>query len=719
MQALRPRQTNRTYRFGDFEYCARSGELSHHGAPVRLQYQPLCVLQVLLENSGEVVTRDEIREHVWQDAPIQDFDNSLRVAMTKLRQALGDDAETPQYIETLPRRGYRWLYPVTTVESPNNGTHEEGASSEGGVARSSGPPPAALRYSKFGGSALITVALWTAALGAWWFLRATPSAPEPKVVPLTTYPGLETTPALSPDGKLVAFAWTGPNSDGPYGVYVKGTSDDRAHRIADPPAGASDGDPVWSPDGKSIYFFRRGAGQTGIYVVPSAGGAVQQVVATSMGGHRLRRARFDVSPNNTLIYPDQIPGQDTVALFLLDLATFERSQVTSPPPNSEGDGDPAFSHDGKSVVYQRDILDLGQMYVMPAGGGTARMLSSNFITDFIDGVTWTADDREIILGGSQLRRMSIAGGEASIVKVPYVPARASFPSGRNHLLAYVETATNANIWKLRLADLVHADGEPTELISSTHQQAAPSFSPDGSRIAFQSDRSGNWEIWTCDRDGSNAFQLTHFGGAPAGTPRWSPDGKQIAFDLRAKEVSQIYVISSEGGEPRQVTHDASGGQVPGWSRDGKWIYYSNVHGSAAKVWKVPVADSGVPQAVTPNGGLYAIESADGRYLYYSRSAQDPTIWRIPMGGGAEEPAPGVPKPFDSSHWAMVTEGIYVIDGNGDLLFYQFDKRKASKVVHDARFLTDWSMAVSPDGREVVWAQVDDRRADLMLIQNFR
>jgi len=123
--------------------------------------------------------------------------------------------------------------------------------------------------------------------------------------------------------------------------------------------------------------------------------------------------------------------------------------------------------------------------------------------------------------------------------------------------------------------------------------------------------------------------------------------------------------------------------------------------------------------MTKNSGIYAVESLDRQYLYYSRGEHDSTIWRIPIAGGPEEKVPGAPKPFDTSHWSLVASGIYVVDGNGDLLFYKFGTVNVTKVLHDGRFLTDWSMAVSPDGREIVWAQVDENRADLMLVENFR
>jgi len=716
---------DRVFRFGEFEYSARSGELLQNGEVVRLQYQPLRVLQLLLENGGEVVTRDEIRGRVWEQSPIRDFDNSLRGAVNKLRQALDDDPENPVYIETLPRRGYRWLYPVIVDDGEKNSEElvEESSAKrrdghQGGRRSVDYASPGKPTRGEVFKRSVLTLMLSLAALVAIWQLRPREELAEPRVVPLTTYPGLESMPAISPNGKQVAFAWTGPDPNGAYRVYVKDMGEDRAQPLVETPAGAADSDPVWTPDGKSLLFFRRGGKTSGIYMAPASGGKERLVVATSMARRRLRRGRFDVSPvANLLVYPDELPGRETIGLFLLDLNTLQSHQITSPPPNTEGDGDPAFSHDGKLIAFQRDTIDRGEIFALPVSGGSERLLTTSFIRDFIDGLAWTADDREIVFGGKQLRRVSARGGESSISTLSYAPGPGTFPAVRDHLLAYVQDKTNTNVWKLNLRDLTHSVGEPSKLISSTQQQAAAAFSPDGSRMAFQSDRSGEWEVWVCERDGSNARQLTHFSGAPSGTPRWAPDGKQIAFDSRANGVSQIYVISAEGGEPRQVTKDATGGQMPYWSHNGKWIYYSAVRNQRANIWKLSV-DAGSEEPVTKNSGLYAAESSDGKYLYYSRNSLDSTIWRIPIGGGAEEQVSGVPKPFDPSHWVLVSQGIYVIDGDGDLYFYRFSNGSVTKVIHDARFIADWSMAISPDGREIVWTQIDVRTADVMLVENF-
>ena len=357
---------------------------------------------------------------------------------------------------------------------------------------------------------------------------------------------------------------------------------------------------------------------------------------------------------------------------------------------------------------------------MPSNGGDARLLTSNLVGDFIDGLAWTSDDREIVFGGKQLRRVSATRGEPSITNVSYVPGPATFPAVRGNRLAYVLAAVNANIWKLDLPDSTHAAGEPSKLISSTRQQAAPSFSPDGTRIAFQSDRS--WKLGDMDLR-SRRVELR-----PT-DPLWRSPLRYAALVAgrkrdcvrlpRLRSLASLSWCRRTAANHERLTNDAAGGEVPSWSRDGKWIYYSSNRNGVIKRledagggWRLRNPSPAIAVSI-------AAESFDGEYLYYSRSALDPTIWRIPLRGGPEELVLGVPKPFDPSHWAMVPSGIYVVNGNGDLLFFQFDKAGSTKVFHDQRFLTDWSMAISPDGREIVWAQIDDRAADLMLVENFR
>jgi len=175
-------------------------------------------------------------------------------------------------------------------------------------------------------------------------------------------------------------------------------------------------------------------------------------------------------------------------------------------------------------------------------------------------------------------------------------------------LGYVQGLTNVNIWRL---DLLASPPKAQRLVVSSRQQRAPSLSPDGSKIAFESDRTGPNEVWVCDADGSNPIQLTSFGISGTGTPRWSPDGKLIAFDSRISGEADIYLVDPQGGVPRRLDIDIGGNSQPSWSHDGSWIYF--VIGDDARrpsVWKVP-SHGGHAVRITQAQAAYPLESADG------------------------------------------------------------------------------------------------------------
>src|SRR5262249_20867700 len=163
-----------------------------------------------------------------------------------------------------------------------------------------------------------------------------------------------------------------------------------------------------------------------------------------------------------------------------------------------------------------------------------------------------------------------------------------------------------NIWRGDLQGAHVKDAAP--LIASTTYEARPSYSSDGNRIAFESDRTGHEEIWTSSADGSQTLQLTSFGNAWAGSPRWSPDDQQIAFDSNAAGTWDVYVIPAQGGKPVRFTEGPESSMRPSWSHDGKWIYYCASENSGPQIWKKRAA-GGPGIQVTKNGGCDPLESA--------------------------------------------------------------------------------------------------------------
>src|SRR5207302_1584076 len=157
---------------------------------------------------------------------------------------------------------------------------------------------------------------------------------------------------------------------------------------------------------------------------------------------------------------------------------------------------------------------------------------------------------------------------------------------------------------------------------------SPQLSPNGRRIAFASSRSVDGiAIWLANADGAGLVQLTRGPENYHGSPRWSPDGRSIAFDAQSKEgLWNVKVVDSSGGQPRQLTDGPFSSTVPSWSQDGKWIYFASDRGGRFEIWRAP-AQGGSAGQITRNGGYVALESADSKTLYYSKSSSGPLYAR--------------------------------------------------------------------------------------------
>lgn len=258
---------------------------------------------------------------------------------------------------------------------------------------------------------------------------------------------------------------------------------------------------------------------------------------------------------------------------------------------------------------------------------------------------------------------------------------------------------------------------------SSRRDDSPSISPDGERIAFVSKRTGNEEIWVCDRNGHHLKQLTSFQGPGTGTPRWSPDGHLIAFDSLAAGNPDIYVINAAGGKPRRITVGPSGNFMPSWSPDGKWIYFKSNRLDGEQIWKIPV-EGRSPLQVTHGGASEGLASPDGKLLYFTRKAWG-AIWTVPVNGGAETLLPELAR-YDKifRSWGIIDRGIYFLSRQDDthqtVRFFDFSTRRVTPLVTvDKVPVWDYpDLALSRDSHLLLLACVDGKINDLMLIENF-
>jgi Tol biopolymer transport system component/DNA-binding winged helix-turn-helix (wHTH) protein len=614
-----PAPARRPIRFSSFELDLHSGELRKAGVLVGLQEQSLKVLVELLERPGDLVTREQLCQRLWPNGTFVDFEHGLNAVINRLREALGDSAESPRFIQTVPRRGYRFIAPVEGGVQPPAAVPE--------------PPTAALKPRKrmwmaVGAAGIVLV------VAAIALLRKAPSVetPSPRVVALTRLAGKESGPAFAPDGKQVAFAWSGEKFDNT-DIYVTLVGSTSVRRLTTDPA--DDFAPSWSPDGKRIAFLRKFGNSARIHLTSALGGPDSKLSDFPVGvteAEGILGAQITWSPDGRHI----VAGRDArfsqgvaSGLYLIPIEDGEPRVITR-PTHPTFDFAPAFSVDGRRLAYLScgsvgvflplllpDRCAVRMTDVDEAGMPTTapRTLTTQPVEP--SGLAWSRDGTSIVFamgapGPVRLWRLWVDPRRAA-ERIEIAGESVEYPATTpaRDRLAFSQMTWDSHLYRFNA-------GHPVEEVAlSSTFETDPQFSPDGRRLAFVSGRSGHVQIWVAAADGSNARQLTHNVRQWPGSPSWSPDGRSIAFDSGAVgEQVRIWTIDADGGTPRQITSGPGNQSVPRWSGDGKWIYFSSDRASTRNIWRVP-ASGGEPQQVTRTGsGFVAYEFGGGTSLLH-------------------------------------------------------------------------------------------------------
>src|SRR5262245_43155571 len=751
---------NHIYEFGPFRLNATERLLFREGRHIPLTPKAFEVLLALVESPGHVIEKNDLIKKVWPDTFVEEV--NLAKNVYSLRKILGDDNSNGDYIETIPRRGYRFVARVKEIWDEQTGSaialrelaeiderEESGHFLENinnnedrflpniptglGATRDSGRSLSirfALAPVLIVLGLLLAVVVWL--IGYRTEERA--SLSSLKIVPLTSFPGRESHTAFSPDGDQIAFVWDGEKGDNS-DIYIRSINGGQPHRLTTD--SAIDSHPAWSPDGRYIAFYRQSTESSGYYLISAAGGVERKVIdvfpyRTPPIGNSLY-----YSPDGKyLAVADKSSMEEPLSIYLVSIETGQKQRLTNPPAGTAGDFYPAFCPEGKRLAFirssSRAITDL---HIMSVEGGELTRLT--FDNASILGLTWTGDGRDIIFAsrrGSSLYslwRISTKGGTPE--RLPTIGQSVLSPiiSRQGDRLAYTQTLDDMNIWQVELdaGGAGPRGSEPTNLISSTLGDNGPDYSPDGRKIVFASNRSGGFGIWVCDRDGSNPVELIDYGPNLAGTPRWSPDGRWIAYDSRSSDAGRegnadIYIINAGGGPPRRLTIEPFEDVAPSWSRDGKWVYFASTRSGNMQVWKIPFGGGQAVQ-VTKNGGFEGFESKDGKYFYYAKGRAVPGIWQVPVNGGEERLLVEHNNAGYWRLWAVSDKGIYFATANVAsqpiIEFYNFKTRRVTPVATLNKPLSrsDPGLTISPDGRSLLFSQLDQSGSDIMLVENFR
>ena len=704
----------RLLRFENFEVDLRTGELRKGGVKQKFGGQPFQVLSILLERPGDVVTREELQKRLWPDTFV-DVDHNLNTAINKIREVLGDSAESPRFVETLPRRGYRFIgelepsvqpvVPIVTIE-PDRGSRSRQT------------------WLKIAAGVLAVSVFALAAVLAYRWHR--PQRPQEQgaltVIPFTAFPGVATSPAFSPDGSRIAFAWAGDPALGTKGfdLYVKALGSETLLRLTQHPSESIS--PAWSPDGTQVAFHRLAGADTGIYVVPALGGPERKLRSTRMPVTNVFTP-INWSPDGKWIaFADSASEEEFARIYLLSMETLETTQIPI-NPMCIGEGLPAFSHNGEYLAYWclRGGYD-AVLYSLPIRGGQPKTISA--FRAFPRGLTWSADDEKLIyslksLGSGLSDELGEVTVENGSTKQLAFAGSAMLPtvSSKGDKLAYSSLFTNSDIWR---RDLLQPESPAVKLIPSSRAQWDAQYSPYGKRIAFASKRSGLQGVWISNDDGANLVQISN-PNYVSGSPQWSPDGNRIAFDSHPGEHWEIFVADVAERKPRKLVTNITNAIRPHWSRDGKWIYFISNGSGRMGVYRCPAAGGDAvlfakdPQAINPR------ESLDGKTLYFASNHDKSTLKKValPAQPDTESKVDGMPRIRESELWTLSRAGIYFVpaDAPRSVRYFDFATRQVHPIFEvDKDF--GGGLSVSPDGRWILYSLVGDVNSDIMLVDHF-
>lgn len=664
------------------------------------------LLCFLVANRGRVIEKEEIFKALWPDSFVEE--NNLTVNIAMLRKALGERS----LIETVPKRGYRFAAEVIeelplAVVAP-------------AVVPAAPPRSASKVRLAWAAVGVLAVALTASALYAFR---------EParlKAVPLPGPESNDTEPALSPDGKQLAFVRT---EMGTPEIHLRILGASNVVQLTK--EGTAAFAPEWSPDGKWIAFQRRNPeaapGVNTIRIVASIGGPERSIGAMkSHSGHH----KLSWTPDGEwIVAATKVENGDPFGLQAYSVRGRERRAMTRPPSTVIGDFSPAISPDGRFLAYARCItMSACQVCLQPLTNGVPAGTAIEIPSEpmYAPLIAWSADSSEIVFSGGdwavgQLYRVPVRFHRFPGKVTPLTGAGelGAWPSialvGRTNLQRMVYTRDNfdRNLWKLDLKT-----GAKSVIAATRRIEQCPRISPRGDRIAFASTRSGTWEIWNCDATGNHCTQVTDFGRGLCLWVNWSPDGRMLVFDSRRDGQPDIFVVNGEGGPARQLTSSAFAEVAPVWSKDGKWIYYASNRTGRYEIWKI-APEGGQEIQVTRDGAQMPQLSADGRWLYFMRYGES-GLWRMALEAGRPERVAGAENASGIHAYKVTAKAVFFVAQ--DVTWHMRRLDLATGELKSVMTTTkDPVMGLDVDAAEtsLIYGWNDREEHELMVVENFR
>jgi Tol biopolymer transport system component/DNA-binding winged helix-turn-helix (wHTH) protein len=699
--------SSRIIRFSTFEVNLHTGELRQRGQKVKLQEQPLQVLAALLERPGELVTREELRSKLWPADTFVDFDHSLNAAIKRLREALGESADAPVFIETLARRGYRFIAPVN------------GSSYPGGIAAVSRQRKSSffLRH-RIAIVCLSPIVIAVLVWAAWRLPVRRTEVIERKLTSNSSENGVSSA-AISPDGKYLAY------SDNT-GIYLKLIRTGEAHPVPLPTnffARVAD----WFPDGSHLLVAREEQpGKASLWSISVFGGSPRQLAddasagSVSPDGAHIAFLRLDLTYHDLFAREAWVMRSDGTDPVKVAAAKSDGSQV----------GASTWSPDSKRIAYIRSNASTNSVEVNEWQNAIAGTLFSD--SRLTPALRWLPDGRLIYALGWQDSSLWAVSLQQSR-KISGSPKRITQGHG---LIVQIAGSADGKVLIFRseywsptvYIGTLAPDG--TQLLANkrlTLDESAnvpSSWTPDSTAVLFNSDRNGTPEIFKQSTDEPLAESLAN-SAEQLSQPRVTPDGSEILYISTPKSPgpetpSSIFAVPITGGTPRLVLKDFHIWNVQCARSPSTLCLYSITKGNASETFRFDVRSgkSIEPPQIDPSCNWSLSPDGSQRAIVAYSSNQGTIRLRSTSTGKTRDLVVKGWNGLVSIDWSADGRSLLVVwpdhEQGSALLRVTLDGR-ASALLHSSNHI---GYAIpSPDGRLLAIAEASGTK-NVWQIENF-
>lgn len=689
------------FRVGDFIANRDLNILIGTESSQSLEPKVMEVLCYFVAHPEQVISRQELMDALWSS---QVSDGAVSRTVGLLRKALHDNAESPNYIQTIAKKGYRFIATVEPIAlEPKDAEQNDKALNSQPINRT---------QTKL--KAVMAIAVSSFIVLYWQYSnRANETAlqiGQPQFIQLTNEQGFEYDPNLSFDEKWLVYRHRQTLNE-QYNIYLKNLQTLQTIQLTD--SVEDDRAPTFSPDKSKVVFTRKAPGKCAIMLLKldPKGYPVQANSVYRCGAFEHYSNVAWAKDGRSIYFTDRESAEQPYHIHKLHLATGRVEKVTNGLNNYYGDNELSVSPSGKYLAFFRNkYWGNNQVYILNLETGEERKLVELGFLAW--NISWTSDERHLLYSdnriGGTLKLISI--DDASIEPVFYAPRSIISPelSATGSAIVYATETADVDLWRVSL-DSLNNGAKPMKMpVSSSRADEIPAISEDGDKLIFVSDRNGSSQLWLLDKDSLKVMDGLQT-DSRIDEISWHPNGRQVLVAFSDKTIN---LLDTENNTSQLVDIGDKKAGFPQFSKDGKNIYFSSDASGDWQIWSYQLKNKNLTQ-ITKAGGYRVNVNKNGQ-IYFTKYRQ-PGIWRLNLKDGIEEKI--INEIVRSDNFAVCDNRIiYEVNDAQTQVWMQDSNKSPRQLVLSVPKSTHLRFSASKNCSEIIFSKWQNIESDIMMIK---